>query len=71
MAPGPTMPETLDQHEFNIERWEEVSSDPLLASLEYRVETNCYGHIVITPAPGLDQKSGADCDEQLRRALWR
>jgi len=48
------MPQTLDQHAFNIERWHEVSSDPLLSSLDHRVETDCYGHLVMTPPPGLD-----------------
>ncbi|MEM9480363.1 MAG: Uma2 family endonuclease [Verrucomicrobiota bacterium] len=41
-----------DQHAFNIERWKEVCADPRFAEVPERVETNQYGHIIMSPPPG-------------------
>jgi len=41
-------------HEFNRERWKEIEDDPVLASLEHRIETNEFGQIVLMPPPGFN-----------------
>jgi len=48
------LPVVTDQHAFNLERWEEVCADPVLAAVEGRVETDRYGKLVMTPPPGFD-----------------
>jgi Uma2 family endonuclease len=37
---------------FHLERWRQVCADPGLRRLPDRIETNCYGHIVMMPPPG-------------------
>ncbi len=49
-----TIPEVADQQEFNLARWGELEADPFLASLEYRIETNKHGQIVMSPLPGFE-----------------
>jgi Uma2 family endonuclease len=39
------------QTERNERRWRELLADPELARFEGRIETNRYGHIVVTPPP--------------------
>jgi Uma2 family endonuclease len=51
MANPLPIPAIENRHEFNLERWNEVSADPLLASIDYRIETDSHGHIVMTPPP--------------------
>lgn len=46
--------EIRDQEAFNLERWSEIESDPFLASLEHRIETNRHGQIVMMPPPGFE-----------------
>ena len=48
------LPVVKDQHAFNLERWEEICADPVLASYEFRVETDRYGHPIMMPPPGID-----------------
>jgi Uma2 family endonuclease len=48
------LPVVKDQHAFNLERWEEICADPVLASYEFRVETDRYGHPIMMPPPGFD-----------------
>ena len=48
------LPEVLDQEAFNLERWGELESDPFLASLDYRIETNQHGRIIMMPPPGFE-----------------
>lgn len=48
------LPSIKDQHAFNLKRWEAVSADPELAALEYRIETDRFGRILISPPPGFD-----------------
>jgi len=43
-----------DQRAFNVRRWAEVTADPTLASLNQRIETDCFGQIIMTPPPGFD-----------------
>ncbi len=40
-----------DQTAFNLAVWEKVLADPFLAGVPYRVETDRYGQIVMTPPP--------------------
>ena len=42
----------FDQHEFNLQRWEGLCEDRFLASLDYRIETDHLGQIIMTPPPG-------------------
>ena len=48
------LPVVKDQHAFNLKRWAEVCADPVLASYEFRVETDRYGHPIMMPPPGFD-----------------
>jgi Uma2 family endonuclease len=43
-----------DQHAFNLKRWEELGRDPVLARLDRRIETNRYGHILMTLPPSYE-----------------
>ena len=54
MGNAPVIPEIHDQEEFNFDRWDELSADPVLAALDHRIETNRNGHIIMTPPPGFD-----------------
>jgi Uma2 family endonuclease len=55
------LPAIRNQHAFNLKRWREVCADPVLARLEFRIETDRYGHILMTPPPGFDH-SGYQSD---------
>ena len=55
------LPTIADQHAFNLKRWAELCADPALAALEYRIETDGYGHILMSPPPGFDH-SGHQSD---------
>lgn len=50
-AAAPELPVPANQTAFNVARWGEVCADPVLSQLEYRIETDSYGHIVMTPPP--------------------
>jgi Uma2 family endonuclease len=39
------------QTAFNLQRWAELLTDPELARLPYRMETDRHGHIVMSPPP--------------------
>jgi Uma2 family endonuclease len=41
----------LKPAEEQIERWTELLSDPELTKLDYRIETDRYGHILMSPPP--------------------
>ena len=45
------MPERVSQTKFNLERWAEILTDPALAKLPNRIETDRHGHILMSPAP--------------------
>ena len=45
------LPERLSQTKFNLERWAEILTDPALAKLPNRVETDRHGHILMSPPP--------------------
>lgn len=40
-----------DRHAFNLAVWERLLDDPFLASLDYRIETDRHGQIVMSPPP--------------------
>jgi Uma2 family endonuclease len=45
------LPPQPSQTEFNLRRWAELVVDPELARIEGRIETDRYGHIIMTPPP--------------------
>lgn len=45
------LPSQEAQTAFNLKRWEEVVADSSLNCIEGRVETDRYGHIVMSPPP--------------------
>jgi len=59
-----------DCHAFNTARWEELLADPVLAALDHRIETDRYGHILMSPPPGVDHGgSQFDADRILNNLL--
>jgi len=40
-----------DFHLFNLAVWEELCDDTTLSSLDYRIETDRYGQIIMSPPP--------------------
>jgi Uma2 family endonuclease len=40
------------QTEFNLRRWAELLAEPEVAKIEWRVETDRYGHVIVMPPPG-------------------
>ncbi|MCZ7641310.1 MAG: hypothetical protein M5U12_37800 [Verrucomicrobia bacterium] len=46
-----TLPAQPVQTAFNLRRWEELLSDPELARIEGRIETDRHGHILMSPPP--------------------
>jgi Uma2 family endonuclease len=58
--------------EQNLRRWAEVISDPKLTRLEERVETDRFGHIIMSPPPSAHHgsyqfKIGALLDQCMRK----
>lgn len=45
------LPPQQRQSEFNLRRWAEVMADARLARLDERIETDRFGHIVMSPPP--------------------
>ena len=45
------LPSQAAQTKFNLHRWTELLSDPQLARIEGRIETDRYGHIIMSPPP--------------------
>lgn len=45
------LPSHAAQSEFNLRRWEELLADPEIAKLEFRVETDRYGNVIMSPPP--------------------
>lgn len=46
------LPEIRDRHAFNLARWKEICANPELLKVEGRIESDAYGHILISPPPG-------------------
>jgi Uma2 family endonuclease len=51
------LPVVSDQHAFNLERWEEICTDPVFASYDFRVESDRFGHAIMMPPPGFDHSA--------------
>ena len=45
------LPSQRAQTDFNLRRWDELILDPELAKIEGRVETDRFGHIIMSPPP--------------------
>ncbi|MBV8175576.1 MAG: Uma2 family endonuclease [Verrucomicrobia bacterium] len=45
------LPELRSQTAFNLARWRELVTDPELAMLPNRIETDRHGHIIMSPPP--------------------
>ena len=45
------LPPQPQQTDFNLRRWSELIADPELAKIEGRVETDRYGHVIMSPPP--------------------
>jgi Uma2 family endonuclease len=45
------LPDLESQTAFNVARWTEILADPELAKLPYRIESDQYGHILMSPPP--------------------
>jgi Uma2 family endonuclease len=45
------LPDLASQTGFNLARWSEILADSQLAELPYRIETDQYGHLVMSPPP--------------------
>jgi Uma2 family endonuclease len=45
------LPPQREQTAFNLRRWDELLTDPELAKLEGRIETDRHGHIIMSPHP--------------------
>ena len=59
-----------DQEAFNLARWEEICADPVLAKLEFRVESDAYGNPIVSPPPAFSHGSFQfDIGYHLRRLL--
>jgi len=45
------LPPQEKQTQFNLRRWTELLADPEVNKIEWRVETDRYGHIMVMPPP--------------------
>ncbi len=45
------LPSQKEQTDFNLRRWDELIGDPELTKIEGRVETDRYGHVIMSPPP--------------------
>lgn len=65
------LPPHQEQTDFNLRRWAELLADPELAKFEGRIETDRYGHIIMSPPPAPSHGSfqfriGALLDRSMR-----
>jgi len=45
------LPSQVEQTRFNLRRWDELQTDPALAKIEGRIETDRHGQIIMSPPP--------------------
>src|SRR5438132_8236995 len=45
------LPPQQEQTKFNLQRWAELQSDPQLAKIDGRIETDRHGHVIMSPPP--------------------
>lgn len=71
VAPPEKEPATLEeQHAFNLAVWARVVADPWLQSLPYRIETDRFGHIIMSVPPAPEHgESQFDIGVHLHRLL--
>jgi Uma2 family endonuclease len=48
------LPTPEDQSTYNVNRWNQLQEDQLLAHLPYKIETDRHGRILMSPPPALD-----------------
>jgi len=46
------LPDLASQTKLNLARWDEILTDPMLAKLPNRIETDRHGHMLMSPPPG-------------------
>ena len=46
------LPPQREQTAFNLRRWTELLRDPEVRKIEGRIETDRYGHVLMSPPPG-------------------
>ena len=64
------LPPRAEQILANRERWSLILADRRLAEMPYRIETNAYGHILMTPpASGSHSSKQGDISYRLRQLL--
>ncbi len=63
------LPHLEEQRAFNVRRWAELQQDRALARLPYRVETDRFGRLLMTPPPSFDHAERASRVAQLLRDL--
>lgn len=51
------LPPQQRQTEFNLRRWSELQADARLKQLDERIETNRFGHIIMSPPPSASHGS--------------
>jgi Uma2 family endonuclease len=51
------LPSQRVQTDFNLRRWAELVKDPEVAKIEGRVETDRYGHVIMSPPPAASHGS--------------
>jgi Uma2 family endonuclease len=51
------LPSQKEQTDFNLRRWDELLCDPEMAKIEGRVETDRYGHVIMSPPPAANHGS--------------
>ncbi len=51
------LPSQKSQTAFNLQRWSELLKDPELAKIDARIETDRFGHIIMTPPPAPEHGS--------------
>jgi len=45
------LPPQKEQTDFNLRRWNDLLADPEMAKIEGRVETDRFGHVIMSPPP--------------------
>src|SRR6266436_3035047 len=61
------LPPQQEQTKFNLQRWAELQSDPQLAKIDGRIETDRHGHIIMSPPPA---PSHGSFQLEIGRQLW-
>src|SRR4051812_27094465 len=45
------LPPQAEQTQFNLRRWADLQADPEVTRIEWRVETDRYGRVIVMPPP--------------------